>query len=64
MHAEDDGLRGQLSQDRKIELGLRRLDRDLADGGALELGRKGIAGGLVLHHLRIAEADMHRRRAA
>ena len=55
---------GQILQHAEIELGLRRLDRDLLGLGVGQLGEEGIAGrlGRAGHHGGIAEAEMHHRR--
>ena len=54
---------GSSLQHRKVELGLRRLDRHLPDRRALELRQEVVAGGLVEDDGGIAEADMRRGRA-
>ena len=59
-HAEDDRLAGQLLEHRAVEIRLRRLDRDLLNVAAGELGQEGIAFRPLVDQSRIAEADVQR----
>ena len=54
---------GRSLEHAKIELGLRRFDRDLLHLGAFKLGQERIALRLVVHDGGIAEAQMYRDRA-
>jgi hypothetical protein len=64
-HADQHGLRAQRTQHGEIDLWLRGFDRNLVDGGVLELGEERVAAGrLVLDERRIAETQVQRRRAA
>ena len=61
--AEDDSFRRQLLQHFQVELGLRRLDRDLRGARAFEFAQERVAGRFLVHDRCIAEAQMHCDRA-
>jgi hypothetical protein len=61
--ADHDRLAGQLRQHRAVETGLRGFDRHLPAAAAGELGQERVARGPLVHHRRVAEADVHGSRA-
>src|SRR5436190_1763357 len=62
--ADHDFLARQLRQHRGVQIGLRGLDRYLLDGGTRQFGQEGIARRALMDDRGVAEADVHRRRAA
>src|SRR5207248_2815555 len=59
-HAEDDRFAGQGLEHRKVEIGLRSLDRDLTAVAARKLAEERVAGGPRVDDGGVSETDVHR----